>query len=44
MVMKNFLRNKNIIMVFSKVENNWEGLQVKGGGAYKRQLTMLELF
>ena len=29
--MQNFLRNKNIIMVFSKVENNWEGLQVRGG-------------
>ena len=43
MVMQNFLRNKNIIMVFSKVENNWEGLQVTGG-AYKRQLTILELF
>ena len=31
MVMQNFLRNKNIIMVFSKVENDWEGLQVRGG-------------
>ena len=31
MVMQNFLRNKNIITVFSKVENNWEGLQVRGG-------------
>ena len=26
-----FFEEQNIIMVFSKVENYWEGLQVRGG-------------